>query len=446
MKTLNTTKLKERIKWSPHPAQQKVLAEMEKYRWVSLTCGRRWGKSQLAGYIILKQLLLADKNIWCVAPSYELAKKSFTYIEEWAAKYFPAGTFKINQSTLTITGPFRSKLVAKSADNPTSLLGESLDYLVAEESARIKKEVYESYLRPCLSDRMGKALFISTPVSRSNWLYDLYVRGQDPENKEWISWQFPTSSNPYISKKDLEEAKATLPAQIYQREYEAVFTDDAYSVFRNVKECIDASLPRDYKHGHRHIIGIDLAKQRDYSVLVVIDRDTSEVIEVDRFSKLSYTIQKERIVNTYKKYPNCKIICDSLNVGGVMIDELRLMLGQHAVQPFAAVGTISADVKAKGSKNRMIEKLAQFIESGEIRLPDNKVLINELESFGMEITEKGNVRYSAPSGCHDDAVMALGLGVWLLESQDRKKRVQKRKQKTYEIRRQNRPRGGMIYR
>ena len=442
MKVLDPEALKKQIDFKPHSGQLKVLANMK--RFTILNCGRRWGKTMLVAYLSLKQLLLSRKNVWIVAPSYDLSKKSFTYISDWIAQYFPKGSFQVNFSTLTITGPFGSKLVCKSGENPQSLLGESLDLLIMDEASRLKKEVWESYLRPSLSDREGSMVAISTPVSRENAFYQLFLRGKDNTNKDWISYQFSSMSNPYLSEADLAEAKATLPDQVWRREYEAVFLDSAYSVFRNVRDCISPNLPREPIADHKHIIGIDLAKINDFSVVSVVDSDTNEMIYFDRFSKISYTLQKERIVNIFNKFPRAKIICDSGATGGSFIDELRLIVGQQNVEPFSFVGTISKDIAKKGSKERLVEHMSQFIESGEIRIPANEILIDELESYGVEISERGNSRYSAPQGLHDDCVMSLALAVWKLKSKERKEKAFRRKKQAIEKRierRRRTPRG-----
>jgi hypothetical protein len=40
------------------------------------------------------------------------------------------------------------------------------------------------------------------------------------------------------------------------------------------------------------------------------------------------------------------------------------------------------------------------------------VLQNELKAYTYELTSGGNVRYGAPEGLHDDAVIALALALW----------------------------------
>jgi hypothetical protein len=56
-----------------------------------------------------------------------------------------------------------------------------------------------------------------------------------------------------------------------------------------------------------------------------------------------------------------------------------------------------------------MEGLAVAIQQREITYPEG-VIVNELQSFEYVYTRTG-VHYSAPTGLHDDCVMALGLAV-----------------------------------
>lgn len=423
MKVLNPKLLKEKIKFYPHPAQREILLNLKRF---SVICaGRRFGKSILTSYLALKEGLLNNRKIWIVAPTYDLAKRSFDYLTKWTSNYFPANSFKINFSTLSIDCPHNSKIVFKSAENPTSLIGESLDLLIMDEASRIKKDIWEANLRPSLSDREGRMVAISTPLSKENWFYSLFVRGQDPENKNWVSFVFPSTENPSLSKADLEEAKATLPEVVWQQEYEASFLDSAYAVFRGVRACISPNLPRKNFKQSNYVIGIDLAKMNDYSVCIVADTLTNEVVEIDRYQKVPYTLQKERIIKLAKAYHPSKLIVDSGSIGGAIADDLRLALGDLRVQDYALVGTISKDFNKKGSKQILIERLSQMIEAQAIHIPENEVLINELESYGMELSEKGNVRYGAPTGQHDDCVISLALCAFGLKTEEKRKKTQR---------------------
>ena len=61
------------------------------------------------------------------------------------------------------------------------------------------------------------------------------------------------------------------------------------------------------------------------------------------------------------------------------------------------------------SKAEAIEALVLAFENGDIRIPDDPVLINELEAYEMDRLPSGAFRYGAPSGMHDDCVMSLAL-------------------------------------
>ena len=78
MKIVDDQKLKERIGFIPHPAQQHILDNMK--RFTTISAGRRFGKSNLCGFLALRELIASNRNIWIVAPTYDLSQKVFNYI------------------------------------------------------------------------------------------------------------------------------------------------------------------------------------------------------------------------------------------------------------------------------------------------------------------------------------------------------------------------------
>ena len=61
------------------------------------------------------------------------------------------------------------------------------------------------------------------------------------------------------------------------------------------------------------------------------------------------------------------------------------------------------------TKKALIEELALGFEQGTIRIINDPTLIGELQAYEMTRTPSGMLRYSAPSGMHDDCVVALAL-------------------------------------
>ena len=51
------------------------------------------------------------------------------------------------------------------------------------------------------------------------------------------------------------------------------------------------------------------------------------------------------------------------------------------------------------------------IEQRLITYPDIGIMLDELESYTYNVSDLGNVRFSAPDGLHDDCVISLALAV-----------------------------------
>jgi len=140
------------------------------------------------------------------------------------------GTLK-REMDRTLHYPGGGWVQVKSADKPESLRGEGLDLVVIDETAHIPKfeEVWEQSLRPALSDRQGKALFISTPRG-FNHFWELYQRAE--ADSTWAAFQHPTSDNPYIEAAEIEAAREQLPALVFRQEYGAEFVQLAGALFK----------------------------------------------------------------------------------------------------------------------------------------------------------------------------------------------------------------------
>ena len=214
------------VGYKPHEGQLRLHYPEKESRFTVAVCGRRWGKSKSAS--IEAQIILAqpNKRVWIVAPTYDLSEKIFREI--WNTLLIEKGfaTKRASYKDQIIEFEWGSVVQGKSADKPDSLVGESLDYVILDEAAKIKRKIWSAYLRPALSDKRGKALFISTPEG-FNHLFDLYQIGQtDPM---WHSFRSPSWENPYAfpgghDDEDLLEAKRNMDKEIFDQEMGATFT------------------------------------------------------------------------------------------------------------------------------------------------------------------------------------------------------------------------------
>jgi hypothetical protein len=204
-----------------HHKQMEVYRSPHRFRVV--VAGRRWGKTQLAKTMLSKYARIKNRLIWYVAPSYRMAKQ-IMWPEMLAA--LPAKWIKkVNETTLTITLINNTRIELKGADNPDSLRGVGVHFLVMDEVQDIDPQAWKKVLRPTLTSTGGHALFIGTPKSY-NFLYELYVAGQNETNMEmgrWKSWQFPTMTSPFIPPEEIQAAKDDMDEKSFNQEFNASF-------------------------------------------------------------------------------------------------------------------------------------------------------------------------------------------------------------------------------
>ena len=359
-----------------------------------LACGRRWGKDYCTVHEAIK-LCFPNKNlVWWVAPQYSQTKIGW----DMALTFLNYDLVKtLNRSELYITFINGSELWFKSADNPDALRGRGIDFLVIDEAATVKREAWENALRPSLSDTRGRAVFISTPKGH-NWFFELWTRGNDPLFSDYKSWKYPTEANPYIPKAEVEEARRTLPDNVFRQEYMAEFLENVGSVFRGVRNCVANTL-EEPKPTKQYVMGADLAKHQDFTVLCILDQH-GHLCFFDRFSELDWVFQRRRIVNVCQRY-NSRLLIDSTGVGDPIYDELRR---EHV--------RVDGYKFTSASKADLIENLSMQIENKNVSYPEIPELINELELFTYKMGQTGTIQYTAPEGYHDDCVIALALAAW----------------------------------
>jgi len=193
------------------------------------------------------------------------------------------------------------------------------------------------------------------------------------------------------------------------------FLEDATSVFHDVEGCVSGNIEPP-QPGHRYVMGVDLGRTNDFSVITVIDIGINKVVGFKRFGDCPWSLQKEHIVTMAKQYNNAHIEIDAsgFSAGSVIAEDLMthpivedLKICQLSVSPFKFTNQ---------SKRALVEKLIVTIEQKLITFPRIDELVDELKAFTYEMSDFGNIRYTAPEGLHDDCVMSLGLAVWALGS------------------------------
>jgi hypothetical protein len=269
--------------------------------------------------------------------------------------------------------------------------------VVNDEAAKFREESRYDAIEPVVSDSDGEIIDISTPRGR-NWFWREYVRGQGSDS-DAKSFHAPTSANPLPNiQKAFERARNTMSDRTFQQEWMAEFIDDNGGVFRNVTELSTLPVQESCTDDQQIVIGLDWGKSNDFTVISAIDVVTKRQIYLDRFNQIDYHVQIGRLQAACKRLKPVAIIAESNSIGTPLIEQMYRL--DMPVQPFTTTNATKAAV---------IDSLALALEKKELQLINDKTQIAELQAYEMERMQSGLMRYSAPSGMHDDTVMALAL-------------------------------------
>lgn len=362
-----------------HEGQLKILAEKSRFNVVD--CGRRWGKSVMATNL-LANCAIGGLPAGYFTPTYKLLNETFNNLLLILDPIIKRKND--NQFIELITG---GKIEFWSLEN--ELAGRSRKYkLLIVDEASFTKNLWQRWtesLRATLSDLRGDAWFFSTPKGKNDF-YKLYVRGLNQENG-WMAWKMPTSTNPYIHPDEIEDAKRDMPQDAFAQEYMAEFNENASNPFGkdNIEKCI-----KPLSNNAPVCFGIDLAKSSDWTVIIGLDANRN-VCYLDRFQNDWGTTMAK-----IKTLPRLPMLIDSTGVGDPIVEQLQSSGLDVEAFKFTSV-----------SKQDLMKGLQVAIQQGSIGFPEG-VISNELDVFEFQYSSTG-VKYSAPSGFHDDAVMALAL-------------------------------------
>ena len=221
------------VNYRPHEKQWLFHRSQARFRLP--VCGRRFGKSRMSAMDMLPELFVPDRRYWIVGPTYDLGEREFRVIWDTLKQYRLMGpetdikgTYNRANGKMWIQFPWNTRLEVRSADHPESLVGDSLHGVIMSEAAKQQHNTWQQYIRPALTDYKGWATFPTTPEGTANWVYDLWRMGQNPEEPDYESWQFPSWSNPFVYPKgefdtEILAIKRETATPIFLQEYGASF-------------------------------------------------------------------------------------------------------------------------------------------------------------------------------------------------------------------------------
>lgn len=373
-------------------------------RFIVACIGRQWGKSTIFLAKLIDNALKEKGNFFWISPTYSQSKNIFLRCKE----IFSNIILKSRDNELFIELNNNSTIYFKSSDRPDNLRGFTLNGCVLDEYA-MQKDIYSDIIAPMLLTTRGFCYFVSTPKGK-NHFYDLFRKYQDHEDYQFF--QRSSENSTFITKEEIERLKNILPAKIYKQEIEAQFIDDSTSFFNNFSKCfidIDYELPyiKRPEVFKSYSLGLDIAKDVDYTVITVLEEKTNMLVYFNRFKEKNYTYIAKLVSEVAKEYNNAIITYDATGVGNAMNELLQIALDKYDIVTVPYVFT-------NISKQNLIYSLAIAIEQGKILIPKIDEIYEEFESFKILSVSQNIVRLGAETGKHDDIIISLALAYYNL--------------------------------
>jgi len=339
------------------------------------------------------------------APTYDQCNIGWSEMSRAAG-----GVADFNRSRMTVSFPTGGQVIFRSLDDPDNARGHTADGVVLDEAPMIRAEAWYEVVRPIISDMQGWALIMGTPKGR-NWFWREWVGAAN--HADSMAWQIPTlgvairdgrlvrAKHP-LENPDFQFAEAvrifqSVPQKTFEQEFLAQFIEDAGLVFRNVRMASTAQ-PGQPVAGGRYVFGVDWARDYDWTVISAIDGVARRQVAIERFNQVDYAFQLGRLRAMVERWRPELIVAEMNAMGTPLVESL-----QREGLPVQGFTTTAS------SKTAVIEGLALALERGALTLLADETQIAELQAYDMERLPGGTFRYGAPSGMHDDTVIALAL-------------------------------------
>jgi hypothetical protein len=382
--------------WEPHDGQRRWLAAPWRATHVLVT-GRRWGKSELAAVQALWFALTHPRTRQgIVSVTLDQARLSFDIVTMLAERE-PLVRALVRDVRMTPFPTIRFKTgseitVRTTAREGIYLRGHKFHRVIVDEADYLPERIIDEVIRMTLADVGGQLVLISTPRARRGLVYRELTRGLAGDPHVYAQ-HGPTWENPNVDHDYIRALHDRMTASAWRREVEGEYVDDDTAVFRwdDIRvayERADWSLPEPAVPGRRYVQGVDLARDVDWTVHIVLDATTRpyRLVHYERYQRTPYPVVAARIRELHTRYDCHETLIDATGVGAAVLDEVSdvargLVLTQRA-------------------KRDIIVRLQLALEKREIAFPFVRELVDELAAYAWD-DEKLTT----------DSVMALALAL-----------------------------------
>jgi hypothetical protein len=409
-------------KWlTQAPEHQKLLRDVSSKQ--VAVCGRGWGKSRV----------FSRKNLWLLytKPKIESLIVSSTQRQSMIMFDYCYSTIMSNpllremvqrpgttHTIIKLKPPLGGRLVALPCSKD-KLRGYHPDYIFIDEASIVPSEMITSEIMMMLTKPKASLIMGGTPMGSDHVFRKAFL-----DSKRYSVHHYASYQSPLVSETQLDEWKEVMTREEWQREVEAMWVESTHTFFSMdlIVGCVDPDLgasdayiedmekAKPEQLRGQFYAGLDLGKQIDYSVLVIVQRFEGGEVKLVHKRQLPLGTNYPQVIGYVARASQIfhfeRINVDKGGIGDAIVDELR------KANIYGVEGIFFTDVE----KENMLNTLKLFMEKRMLKITaDDKALIAQINEQQYEYLqpktaqERIHLKFWHPQGKHDDQLMALAL-------------------------------------
>ena len=387
------------IKLSKSQQETYDLIHDKRYKFITVCYSRQSGKTVLMMCLVCEWLFGKNNSIAYVCRNFILAKKLYKEL----IRIIPRDIIKSsNGSDLYIESIYGSTLNFYSAEQGSSLRGQTFTHMILDEFAFHKQEqtdgthLWNDILSPTLKARGKKCVFVSTPLGKNNIFHEMYQRGLSDDFPKYASILKTIYDDGFVTPGEIEEIKKSIPELSFKQEYLCEWLSDGLSFFQGYSDCFDV----ERYTGTKSWIGVDCSGDgSDATVCAKV----SENGEFELFEALGTLDMKYRQIADFINRTNpVAVYCEINGLGSPMYNEIRkLVRNKSKLYEWTTSNT---------SKEEIVSDLAVAIANKDVHFLKNDMkTYNELGNFVVSVSKSRKLTFAARGNGHDDRVMATAI-------------------------------------
>jgi len=354
-------------------------------------------------------------------------------------------SFPSKLSSYTNRLPRGATIKVKSGNKKVSIEGDTYHLLVTDETQEINDYVIKKSMSPFLASTNGTTVHNGSTYPTKCYFYDVIQvnKKKDVDKKKKLrchfeydykmAEKFNTNYKKYIVK---EKEKLGEHSEEFKMSYE-LFWPLAQGMFIT-EDFLTTHLGRDYSPApsdlfNDHVISVDLAKVRDYTVITVIEPDWANPIIIDAESNLKrytkkiknwYEISNENydqqfymIDDFISNFKWSILVLDATGVGAPIFDRFASKYQNTAgkqVIPFIFSSQSKSEGYALLGRELLSERIIYPNSSKAQEMRKQRAFVRQLTSLAKEM--RGNyLSVVSVSDDNDDYPDSLMMNVWAIE-------------------------------